>query len=150
MAHRLSAHALVELERRGIPLELLEPVLAAPEQKVPELGGVVCYQSKVTMDGKVYLLRAMVNETATPPRCCNGVSHQQDRKILESAMKVTYDPEVDVLRILFRDAPIDESDEDKPGIILDYDKDGNIVGLEVLNASQRVENPRGVEYAMES
>ncbi len=65
-------------------------------------------------------------------------------------MKVTYDPEVDVLRILFRDAPIDESDEDKPGIILDYDKDGNIIGLEVLNASKRVENPRGVEYAMES
>jgi len=65
-------------------------------------------------------------------------------------MKVTYDPVVDVLRILFRDAPIDESDEDKPGIILDYDKDGNIVGLEVLNASKRVENPRGVEYAMES
>lgn len=65
-------------------------------------------------------------------------------------MKVTYDPEVDVLRILFRDAPIDESDEDKPGIILDYDKDGNIVGLEVLNASKRVENPRSVEYAMES
>ena len=65
-------------------------------------------------------------------------------------MKVTYDPEVDVLRILFRDAPIDESDEDKPGIILDYDKEGNIVGLEVLNASKRVENPRSVEYAMES
>lgn len=65
-------------------------------------------------------------------------------------MKVTYDPEVDVLRILFRDAPIDESDEDKPGIILDYDKDGNIVGLEVLNASSRVENPRAVEYALES
>ena len=65
-------------------------------------------------------------------------------------MKVTYDPEVDVLRILFRDAPIDVSDEDKPGIILDYDKDGNIVGLEVLDASKRVENPRAVEYALES
>ncbi|MDA1050936.1 MAG: DUF2283 domain-containing protein [Planctomycetota bacterium] len=63
-------------------------------------------------------------------------------------MKVTYDPEVDVLRILFRDVPIEESDEDKPGIILDYDGDGNIVGLEVLNASQRVENPRGVDYAV--
>jgi len=58
-------------------------------------------------------------------------------------MKVTYDPEVDVLRILFRDAPIEESDEDKPGVIIDYDKDGNIVGLEVLNASLRVENPGG-------
>ncbi|MGH8584703.1 MAG: DUF2283 domain-containing protein [Gammaproteobacteria bacterium] len=63
-------------------------------------------------------------------------------------MKVTYDPEVDVLRIVFRDVTVEESDEDKPGVILDYDKDGNIVGLEVLNASQRVENPRGVDYAV--
>jgi uncharacterized protein YuzE len=63
-------------------------------------------------------------------------------------MKVTYDPEVDVLRILFSSAPIEESDEDKPGVILDYDKDGNVVGLEVLNASQRIENPRAVEYAV--
>ena len=63
-------------------------------------------------------------------------------------MKVTYDPEVDVLRIIFRSAPIEESDEDKPGVILDYDAEGNIVGLEVLNASRRVENPRGVDYAV--
>ncbi len=63
-------------------------------------------------------------------------------------MKVTYDPEVDVLRIVFREVAIEESDEDKPGVILDYDKDGNIVGLEVLNASQRVENPRAVDYAV--
>ncbi|HEU0011731.1 MAG TPA: DUF2283 domain-containing protein [Verrucomicrobiae bacterium] len=63
-------------------------------------------------------------------------------------MKVTYDPQVDVLRILFRDVPVEESDEDKPGVILDYDKDGNIVGLEVLNASKRVENPKGVDYAV--
>ena len=63
-------------------------------------------------------------------------------------MKITYDPDVDVLRILFHDAPVEESDEDKPGVILDYDKDGNMVGMEVLNASQRVENPRGVEYVV--
>ncbi|MDE3098210.1 MAG: DUF2283 domain-containing protein [Verrucomicrobiota bacterium] len=63
-------------------------------------------------------------------------------------MKVTYDPEVDVLRILFRDVPVEESDEDKPGVILDYDKDGNVVGMEVLNASKRIENPRGVDYAV--
>ena len=63
-------------------------------------------------------------------------------------MKVTYDTEVDVLRILFRNAPIEESDEDKPGVILDYDKEGNIVGLEVLNASQRIENPRALDYAV--
>ena len=63
-------------------------------------------------------------------------------------MKVTYDPEVDVLRILFRNAPIEESDEDKPGVILDYDKEGNVVGLEVLNASRRIENPRALDYAV--
>lgn len=63
-------------------------------------------------------------------------------------MKVTYDAEVDVLRILFNDAPIEESDEEKPGMILDYDSDGNIVGLEILDASMRVENPRAVEYAV--
>ncbi len=63
-------------------------------------------------------------------------------------MKITYDSEVDVLRILFSNATIEESDEEKPGIILDYDKEGNIIGLEVLGASKRIENPRSVEYAV--
>ena len=63
-------------------------------------------------------------------------------------MKVTYDPEVDVLRILFNNRPVEESDEDKPGMIIDYDKEGNVVGIEVLDASKRVENPRSLEYAV--
>ena len=65
-------------------------------------------------------------------------------------MKVVYDPEVDVLRILFSNAPIEESDEDKPGVILDYDNAGNIVGIEILDASKCMENPRSVEYAVAS
>lgn len=63
-------------------------------------------------------------------------------------MKVTYDPEVDVLRIVFNSKPIDESDEDKPGTIIDYDAEGNVVGMEILDASKRIENPRSVEYAL--
>lgn len=63
-------------------------------------------------------------------------------------MKVKYDQEVDVLTIEFSSVPVEESDEEKPGIILDYDKDGNIVGLEILNASKRMENPRSLEYAV--
>jgi len=63
-------------------------------------------------------------------------------------MKVVYDPRVDVLRIILSSAAIEESDEDRPGVILDYDKDGNIVGLEILDASKMVENPRSVEYAV--
>ena len=71
-------------------------------------------------------------------------------KSIGEAVKVTYDPEVDVLRILLSDSPIEESDEDKPGVILDYDKAGNVVGLEILEASKRVANPRSVEYAVTS
>ena len=33
-------------------------------------------------------------------------------------MKVTYDPKVDILRILFSNIPIEESDENKPGVII--------------------------------
>lgn len=63
-------------------------------------------------------------------------------------MKVTYDPTVDILRIVFRDVPIEESDSEKPGVILDYDKDGNVIGMEVLNASKSIENPLAVEYKL--
>ena len=65
-------------------------------------------------------------------------------------MKVTYDPQVDVLRIILSQATVQESDEQKPGVILDYDGDGNVVGLEILNASKRIENPRSLEYAVTS
>ena len=63
-------------------------------------------------------------------------------------MKVTYDPDVDVLRIILSDSVVIESDEERPGIILDFDADGNVVGLEILEASKRVDNPRSVNYAI--
>lgn len=63
-------------------------------------------------------------------------------------MKVTYDASIDVLRILFSDAQIVESDEDKPGVILDYAEDGSIVGMEILDASKHMSNPNSVEYAI--
>jgi len=63
-------------------------------------------------------------------------------------MKITYDPGVDVLRIIFSAVAIEESDEDKPGIIMDYDTGGNIVGMEILDASKRMENPKSLEYVV--
>jgi len=64
---------------------------------------------------------------------------------LEDRVKVKYDPEVDVLRIIFTDVAVEESDKSRPGVILDYDRNGNVVGLELLDASKRVEDPTYVE-----
>lgn len=64
-------------------------------------------------------------------------------------MKVKYDAEVDVMRIIFSEAEISESDEEKPGIILDYDNKGNIVGIEILKASKKIANPKSVEYEID-
>ena len=63
-------------------------------------------------------------------------------------MKIRYDPEVDILSIVFNDVPVEESDEEKLGLILDYDKSGNVVGVEILDASKRIENPGSLDYAM--
>ncbi|ELP56174.1 MAG: DUF2283 domain-containing protein [Microcystis sp. 53598_E5] len=63
-------------------------------------------------------------------------------------MKVTYDPVVDALKITLSNVPIAESDEQSPGVILDYDQWGNVVGLEILNAQERMDNPRSCEYSI--
>ena len=61
-------------------------------------------------------------------------------------MKIIYDRETDTLTVMFTETPVAESDEDKPGVILDYDAAGNLVSLEILDASQRVTSPSRIEY----
>jgi len=61
-------------------------------------------------------------------------------------MKVIYDREADALAVILADAPVAESDEDKPGVVLDYDASGNLVSLEILDASRRVGLPTQIEY----
>ena len=61
-------------------------------------------------------------------------------------MRVVYDRRTDTLTIILNDTSVVESDEDKPGVILDYDADGNIVSMEVLDASERVLQPTSLTY----
>ncbi len=62
-------------------------------------------------------------------------------------MKVSYDKKCDTLSVILKDnTPVVESDEDKPGVILDYDERGNLVSLEILDASKRVTEASKVEF----
>ncbi len=61
-------------------------------------------------------------------------------------MKVKYDKQTDILYIRLSDIAIDESDGEKDGIILDYSANGQLVDIEVLNASKTAIEPSKVEY----
>jgi uncharacterized protein YuzE len=61
-------------------------------------------------------------------------------------MKVKYDKETDILYLTLQAGIVAESDSEKAGIIIDYDKEGNIVGIEVLNASKKIPQPLKIEY----
>jgi YD repeat-containing protein len=61
-------------------------------------------------------------------------------------MKARYDPKTDTLTVELAPGPAAESDEDKPGVILDYDADGNLIGIEVLDASKRVSQVQSMEF----
>ena len=55
-------------------------------------------------------------------------------------MEIKYDAEVDILRVNWSNDPIEESDETEPGVIFDYNDKGAVIGVEVLNASRKIEN----------
>ena len=50
-----------------------------------------------------------------------------------------YDRETHMLVIVFRDKPSVESEEIAQGVVLDFDDKGNIVGMEIEDASKRVD-----------
>ena len=62
-------------------------------------------------------------------------------------MKVTYDGKTDTLTMLLKEnAQVVESDEQTEGLVLDFDARGEVVSIEVLDASRRVTEARKVEF----
>ena len=56
-------------------------------------------------------------------------------------MKLEFDPVADALYLEIGDGDVESSQEIKPGVILDYDAQGDIVGVEVLRVSKRSHEP---------
>jgi len=63
-------------------------------------------------------------------------------------MRIIFDPETDTLSLIFREDKIIESDEIREGIIVDYNKDGKIVSMEILDASEQISEPQGILYEL--
>lgn len=62
-------------------------------------------------------------------------------------MKIEYDPKADAMYIRLIAGTVVESDEMRPGVVFDFDAAGRVLGIEMLDVSQRTDNPR--ELAME-
>jgi uncharacterized protein YuzE len=63
-------------------------------------------------------------------------------------VKVIYDKETDTLSIILRRGKIAVSDETRPGMIMDFDMDGQLVSIELLDASEQVSGPQNVEFSL--
>jgi uncharacterized protein YuzE len=61
-------------------------------------------------------------------------------------VKSRYDPETDALYVRFADAQVIESEEIRPGIVLDYDAEGRVVAVEIIDASEHLSNGADLQH----
>ena len=66
----------------------------------------------------------------------------------QTAARMTYDSKKDVLRLQLSNASVLRTVKAPPGVVLEYNVPGNLIGIQVLKASRRVANPRILEFAV--
>ena len=64
-------------------------------------------------------------------------------------MKIVYDSDKDILQISFKQTIVEETTQIAPGLVMDYDEDGKVIGLELRNASKKVDNPYEMLYLID-
>ncbi len=65
-------------------------------------------------------------------------------------MRLKFDETADALYLRLDEGAIVESEEVKPGIVLDFNKDGVVVGVEFLEVSTRISNKQLKKFEFES
>jgi hypothetical protein len=78
---------------------------------------------------------------ASEPRTSPPVRMLPSLDSLYSPLHISYNQDVDALSIHFSQADVEESYETEPGVIREYDGNGNLIRLEVRNFSSRVGLP---------
>jgi uncharacterized protein YuzE len=60
-------------------------------------------------------------------------------------MRVRVDQGADAVYLNLTDRPIKDSEEVADGIVVDYDAEGRILGIEILDASKRTDDPAALK-----
>ena len=55
-------------------------------------------------------------------------------------MKIEYSKSADALYVYFREVKVSKSREVEDGVVVDFDRLGHIVGIEILDASRRLKH----------
>lgn len=63
-------------------------------------------------------------------------------------MKIVYDPDQDIVQISLAAGQVEETAQIAPGLVLDYDEDAQVIGLEIRGASQKITNPYAIAYCI--
>lgn len=53
-------------------------------------------------------------------------------------MKVRYDPKTNILYILIKEGEVYDTEEIDEDIWIEYDEEGNIIGIEIWNAGEKI------------
>jgi uncharacterized protein YuzE len=63
-------------------------------------------------------------------------------------MKIEYDPKADAMYKRLKSGAIAKSDEIRPGLVIDFDADGKLLGIEMLDVSLLTDNPRELSLSL--
>ncbi|MEX0937968.1 MAG: DUF2283 domain-containing protein [Pirellulales bacterium] len=69
-------------------------------------------------------------------------------RLRQTAVKVSYDSKTDTLSVRLREGKVFESEQVAKGVVLAFDEQGAIMGIELLDASKHSSNPKALEFAV--
>lgn len=118
MEYSLSEHAKIVIQERGISFSYLEEAFKMPDLIVEER-----------------LDEELEHRLKRIPEYKNNCLFRQNNA--RKGMKLKIDKKTDALYLRLDDEAIVESEETSPGIILDYNKNNKVIGIEVLHLSKR-------------
>jgi len=89
------------------------------------------------MAGNAYEELGIVNRLHSVPKC--NLETRGEGIEGANAMRLSYHPDTDSLYIDLSERPSTESHEIAEGVVLDYDEEGRLVGIDIDNARNKVD-----------